>query len=476
MNRISRRHFIGSALVAAGAGLARPGLAASSPSRRLTVDTRTIEVMGRTATVFRIDDSDRTAPYRFALDEPFQVDVDNRIAEPTLLHWHGLTPPWRQDGVPSLPHPPIEAGDNHPFSFALDHPGTFWMHSHFGLQLQAMLAAPLIVVTPEEAADADADIVVMLQDFSFRPAEEILDGLVAGEPETHGDMASMSHGTDNNGAMSGMPMHANDFDHDAYLTNDRTLDDPEIVRVGRGDRVRLRIVNAAAATGFHIDTGALVATVVAVDGTNVVPVTGRLFPLSPGQRIDLAVSIPTEGGSFPLLALREGARERTGLVLATTGATIPSIAPVADAAAPLLDLEFERSLAAAVPDATRSADRRLDVALTGNHRPYSWGITIAESAMGGSTAIEYGEQVEMAIRNPTPMAHPMHLHGHQFQVVGIGSDRFSGALRDTVLVPPNHTVTIAFEANNPGRWAFHCHHLYHMAAGMMTTLDYRGSV
>jgi len=76
------------------------------------------------------------------------------------------------------------------------------------------------------------------------------------------------------------------------------------------------------------------------------------------------------------------------------------------------------------------------------------------------------------MRNTTGMAHPMHLHGHYFKVVAIGNARIDGALRDTVLVPPLETVTIMFDAGNPGTWAFHCHHLYHMAAGMMTQLSY----
>lgn len=473
MADVSRRRFIGTALIAAGAGFAVPRLATGhQPVRTLTVDTRTIDVAKRAATVFRIVDSDRSAPFRFTLDEPFHVNVANRLAEPTLLHWHGLTPPWGQDGVPSLPHPAIEASTDHRFSFALDHPGTFWMHSHFGLQLQAMLAAPLIVTDPEDAVDADADIVVMLQDFSFQPAEEILAGLANGMSETHGGMAGMGTGSD----MPDMQMHTNDFDYDAYLTNDRTLDDPEIVTVGRGDRVRLRIVNAASATGFHIDTGALTADVLAVDGLDVLPVSGRRFPLSPGQRIDLAVSIPADGGSFLILALREGARERTGLVLATAGATTRKVASLADSAAPALDLAFERRLAPAIAEVTRPATQKLDVELTGSHRPYRWGVAVSNAVPDRSTEIDHGERVELTIRNLTPMAHPMHLHGHRFQVVGIGTDRFAGALRDTVLLPPNMTVRVAFDANNSGRWALHCHHLYHMAAGMMTTLDYRGMV
>ena len=87
--------------------------------------------------------------------------------------------------------------------------------------------------------------------------------------------------------------------------------------------------------------------------------------------------------------------------------------------------------------------------------------------------VDEGDRVEVTMRNASMMAHPMHLHGHHFQVVAIDGERFAGAVRDTVLVPPMRSVTIAVDAGNPGQWAFHCHHLYHMAAGMMATFAYR---
>jgi FtsP/CotA-like multicopper oxidase with cupredoxin domain len=85
-----------------------------------------------------------------------------------------------------------------------------------------------------------------------------------------------------------------------------------------------------------------------------------------------------------------------------------------------------------------------------------------------------GRRVEFVMQNKTMMSHPLHLHGHRFQVVGVDKERFQGAVRDTVLVPPLKTVTIAFDTDNPGRWAFHCRNLWHLAAGMMTVVDHEG--
>ena len=122
--------------------------------------------------------------------------------------------------------------------------------------------------------------------------------------------------------------------------------------------------------------------------------------------------------------------------------------------------------------AQRPADRKIAMPLTGEMTGYRWGLTDPPGEGMPSFDVAAGERVEVTFENRTSMSHPMHLHGHVFQVVGIDGRRFQGALRDTVLVPHHGTVTIAFEADNPGEWMLHCHNLYHMAAGMMATLRY----
>lgn len=186
-----------------------------------------------------------------------------------------------------------------------------------------------------------------------------------------------------------------------------------------------------------------------------------------GQRLDLQLTIPAEGGTFPVFALREGEVERAGIILATRGASIPRQASLAEARAPALDLGFEAVLRAATPLASRPAEKRYTAHMTGSMAPYAWAIA------GGPFTVSNGQRVEVELMNMSMMAHPIHLHGHAFEVVAINGQHFAGAVRDTVLVPPMQMVTIAFDAVNPApHWAFHCHHLYHMVSGMMATLDY----
>ncbi len=492
MHALTRRRFLTTGLMAGVAGTLPWRRARAAEPVLLRATRRTITVNGRVAVVFGLTQPDGTPGLVTEAGRRFRVALANELDAETLVHWHGLTPPSDQDGVPGLSQPPLAAGGRYDYDFALTRPGTYWMHSHVGLQEQRLLAAPLIVHEPAEAGFDEQEAVVMLHDFTFRDPAEIFAELTGGMAMMdHGNMAGMDMGgmamgdapaasggagMDDEamgpGAGGGMAMDLNDVDYDAYLANDRTLDDPEVVRVERGGRIRLRLINAAASTNFFIDLGALSGDLIAVDGHPVVPVTGRRFELAIAQRIDIRVALPNEAGAWPVLALREGDTPRTGIVLATARAAIARIPSRGDAAAGVVGLDLDRRLVATMPLPARPADRRHVIELTGSMMNYVW--TLNGTAFGKDTplALRQGERVEILLRNATDMAHPMHLHGHVFQVVAIDGTPLAGALRDTVMVPIRASVTIAFDADNPGHWALHCHNLYHMLAGMMTSLRY----
>ncbi|WP_407049074.1 multicopper oxidase domain-containing protein [Methyloraptor flagellatus] len=524
---IDRRTLLRTALLGAATAsifpLAIPA-AQAADTRRLRVVSRTLDIDGRAAKVFGLIGPDERPGLSFDAGATFDVALENQLGEPTLIHWHGLTPPWVQDGVPDMPAPLLGPGETRAYAFPVGAGGTHWMHAHT-LQEQNLLAAPLIVRRPDERAADEQEVVVLLHDFAFRTAEEILADLrKPGAGMAHGAMGqgTMDHGGMNHAGMAGhsmashamsghamaghdmaghgapgqagpgqagsghagsghamagsatsgaMAMDLNDIDYDAYLANDRTLGDPQVTRVERGARVRLRIINGATSTAFTIDTGALDAVAVAVDGQPVAPLPGRRFGLTMGQRIDLRLAIPKEGGAFPILALREGAVERTGIVLATPGAAVKRVAATGTVKGPVLDLTQEAALKPIAPLAARRPDRRFTVDLTGTMAGYAWSMALAGTTEA-ALHVRKGERVEITMRNASMMAHPMHLHGHHFQVVAIDGKPVAGAVRDTLLVPPMRSVTVAVDAENPGKWAFHCHHLYHMATGMMGALVY----
>ena len=444
----------------------------------LQVQRRSIEVNGKPASILSVRQPDGTPGLVTAVGRRFRVHLENQLDMPTLIHWHGLTPPWQQDGVPGISGPPISPGGSADYDFPLRFGGTFWMHSHQGLQEQALLAAPLIIHDARDRAD-QREIVVMLADFSFTPAEEIFAGLRKGGPMAGMAMAAKEPVAAKVTKMGSMPGTAampdlNDVKYDAFLSNDRTLSDPEVISVEPGENVLLRVINSSSMSAYHLDLGALSGDLIAVDGFRVRPVTGRRFPITVAQRLDIRVTLPREPAAHPVLAILEGNRSQTGLILKSDGrATIRRVPDVAAVASPPLNLDLERSLRATEPLASRKADRVHQIDLTGQMAGYVWSISgIAWTKDVPPLPVANGERVELVFRNQTPMPHPMHLHGHEFQVVEIDGKRFPGAVRDTVLVTPGTSVVVAFDANNPGWWALHCHLLYHLDAGMFTTLRY----
>jgi FtsP/CotA-like multicopper oxidase with cupredoxin domain len=481
------RSLVGPAVADAAASSAQPAPGATV----LDIVRRTIDVDGRAASVFGLQQADGKPGIQLRAGDAFNVFLRNKTKEPTIVHWHGLGPPWPSDDVANAPLSLIAAGTDRAFNFPVKRPGTYWMHAHT-LQEQELLAAPLIIADPADDGRDEQEIVVLLHDFSFTAPERLLTRLTADKPggnamsSSRDMMTAMKMGSAGGMKMGGMDMSGmkgmdmsngggtagapdlNDIDYDAYLANDRTLVDPTVFPVEKGGRVRVRIINGAAATAFTLDFGELDATLTAVDGRDIEPVNGRLFPMTMGQRIDVRLKLPANAAAaFPILTLRESGKERTGFVLRPPGASVARIANIGDEPEPVLDLALQGRLTAKTPLTARRPDKTFITGLLGDMAAYRWSRETSPALIVGK-----GDGVEVTVKNQSMMAHPMHLHGHQFLVVAIDGNRFSGAVRDTVLVPPSRSVTFAVDADNPGQWAFHCHHLYHMATGMMSTFAY----
>jgi len=479
----SRRTFLASAGACAGSMVLRgiPYARAfeifdqpKSPAKpvRLQAVTRTLEINGKPATVMGLLQANGTQGIESVVNTPFRVDLENKLTVPTAIHWHGLHPPNNQDGVPGVTQPVIRPASSTSYDFPLIPSGTHWMHSHQGLQEAYLLAAPLIVHDGEDQAVDEQQIVIMFSDFSFTKPKEILVQLRAGGGKKPMDMAAMKSGA--------AKPDANDVNYDAYLANDRTLADPEVVRVEKSGRVRLRIINGSSGTNFFVDLGSLDGELIATDGMPIVPIRGSRFPVAIAQRIDVRVKMPAGGGAFPILALRELSKEQTGVVLATPGATIARLPVKATSATGLLTLDQEKTFVASQPLKPRAVDRSYELRLGGDMAKYNWmingvifDVANPQSEKAG-VLVKRGERVELKFVNDTPMSHPMHLHGHSFQVTDINGHPVNGAVRDTILIPGGkNSVTVVFEANNPGLWYLHCHILWHLAAGMATLVQYQ---
>lgn len=540
MSHFSRRQFLATT-IGLGTAAILPGTSAiAAVPRQLDVTSRILGVNGKAAKVYALLGPNGKPGLDFASGDRFHVKLHNRLGEPTLIHWHGLTPPNASDGVPGMTQPALPAGMSYDYDFVLPRPGTNFMHSHFGLQEQQLMAAPLIIRDPAEAHLDEQEIVIQLHDFTFSDPAEIFASLQKGmahrmsdseiaemqvkqmqmdhlqsgrstqmqggqvgqnmpgmampnDEPSDGDTADDASGGNMTGMtmsqlmsqnmpgmqmsnmqMQGMQMKAgmdiNDVRYDAFLANDRTYDDPEVIAVERGGRLRLRVINAAAASNFMLDLGDLSGELIAVDGMPVQLVSDKQFALAMGQRLDLRLQLPSLAGAWPVIAQLEGDRRRSVVILATKNAMIGKLDFLSDRPTGRFDQLTGHLVSPRTPLPRRVVDRRLSLDLTGDMMRYRWGLV--SDGNDPVLRVKQGERVEIEMINRSAMSHPMHLHGHHFQLVAVNGSAVNGPIRDTHLVPAASSATIAFDADNPGRWALHCHNLYHMVAGMMTELVY----
>jgi FtsP/CotA-like multicopper oxidase with cupredoxin domain len=261
---------------------------------------------------------------------------------------------------------------------------------------------------------------------------------------------------------------AGDVRYPLYLVNGRIPAAPAVHQSKPGRRLRIRLINAGADTAFRVALGGHRLTLTHTDGYPVQQRQVDAVLLGPGERYDVLVTLGD--GVFPLTALAEG-KNASGRALVRTGsgAVPPISARPKELDGTLLTAAQLRAdasvrLAAKTPDVTHR------IALSGSMGAYDWSLNGVKFDMNDATAqpftVRAGQRVRLEFTNRTTMWHPMHLHGHTFQ---LGD---AGPRKDTAIVLPGQTVTCDFDADNPGQWLIHCHNAYHGEAGMMGLLGY----
>ncbi|GAB5470409.1 MAG: multicopper oxidase family protein [Rhodospirillales bacterium] len=450
---------------------AKLGARGADPRYRLRLAETAIAPFGVTTEARLANGTWPGEPLRFTKGESFRVLVENAMAQPTTLHWHGLIVPNLQDGVPGLTQAPIVPGAALYYAFPLQQSGTYWYHSHVGLQLQQGLSGPLVIEDPDEPLSYDEDITVFLSDLLNQAPDQAMKALKSGGlPVTAETPYRLPNGE----------AFATDIPYDGLLLNGRPPNDPWIKAVKPGSRVRLRLINGSGSSYFRVALEGLPLLVVAADGEPVAPLEVDNLVIATGQRYDLLVTVPS-GGSHRLHAAALGLDKQALGVLHASDSPAKSepVRPTFDGRA--LDV----SLLAAAGETTlpEGPQRRFEIVLSGDMQRYIWQMNgkswpEADANFAGIAPdavfheITYGERVRLDLVNRTPMVHPMHLHGHVFRVLNEGRDPATAPLRDTVSVPPNGKVSIEFFADNPGQWFFHCHNAWHLAVGMAQAFRY----
>ncbi len=417
-----------------------------------------------------------------------QALLVNQLPAETTVHWHGVAIRNDMDGVPGMTQAPVPPGREFTYRFAVAEPGTYWYHPHAGVQLDRGLYGPLIVEDPSEPAGYDHDWTVVLDDWidgtGYTP-DQVLDALrngmggmsmAAASPSPMSSMSGMSTGpTGPNPVLSRarsalLGGDAGDVRYPWYLINGRVRTAPRTFSARPGQRARIRFINAAADTSFRVALGGHRMTVTHTDGYPVAPVRADALLIGMGERYDVQVTL--YDGVFPLTAVAEG-KNATALALVRTGAGEPP--PPAVQPAELSGALASYGVLRAAPSArlpARKPDVTYRLRLTGGMARYDWGINGQALDMSRPGALQFlmaaGQRVRIIFANATTMYHPMHIHGHTFQ---LGP---AGPRKDTVIVRPGQQVACDFDAANPGQWMTHCHNLYHAPqGGMMALLSYQ---
>jgi FtsP/CotA-like multicopper oxidase with cupredoxin domain len=398
---------------------------------------------------------------------------------------------------------PIAPGGSFTYQFRASDPGTYWYHPHTGTQLDRGLYGMLIVDDPADAGDYDQEWLVVLDDWidgvggytpdkvlgllgkgmggmggmsSLSPSMSGMSGMSSPTPAS--SMESMGSGGGSGVLLSGAtsPLlggDAGDVRYPYYLINGRVAAAPHVFTGKPGQRVRIRILNAGGDTAFRVALGGHTMTVTHTDGHPVQPVRTQALLLGMAERYDVIVTL--KDGVFPLVAYAEG-KNATALAVARTGSGSMPLAGAmpAELAGVLRGYRNLRPAASAAPTAMQP-DMTSRLELTGNMSSYSWGFNGTTYPMGDSfigpsyprlVRVQQSKRLRITWVNTTKMWHPMHIHGHTFQING------TGPLKDTVNVLPGQTVTCDFDTNNPGQWMTHCHNVYHEQTGMMGIIGY----
>jgi len=450
-----RRDFLRAALGLAAASAAPRIGAAAAASRVLRASEARHALAGATYPETEIWGYDGAVPgplLRYRRGERLHVEFENALPEPTTVHFHGIRLPNAMDGVPYLTQPPIAPGARFVYEFDLPDAGTYWYHPHLGSPEQvARGLSGALIIDEDEPPAVDRDLVWVLSDWRLDRAARIV--------ANFGNLMDASHA-----GRIGNTVTVNGTVRDSF-------------DVAGGERLRLRLINASNARIYGLRFEGHDPVVIAYDGHPVAPhrPEGGRVVLGPAMRADLLLDMTGEPGqrypviddfyarmAYRLLELSYATGPRSG----RAGEALPKLAPNR-VAEPALDRAERHQIifGGGMMGRGGMGDVRRGMVWTVNGR------SILRHDAAPILTLEQGRSVVLELVNDTRWFHPIHLHGHVFRVLSRNGrpTRYREWL-DTVLLAPDERAEIAFVADNPGGWMFHCHVLEHQATGMMAVI------
>lgn len=458
----------------------RAGALAPRPDYVLDIAKQKVAPLGVPVEAILVNGQNPGPEIRYREGDMFRVLLQNKTDTFTTVHWHGLIVPNWMDGVPGITQMPIAAKQSFFVEYPIVQTGSYWYHSHYQLQEQIGLHGPYIIEEKRPAHDYDHDVTCFASDWLNQSPDDIVPQIRGDEPKTAAVEAPKGDLYDLAGAKK--PFNI-DVTYPGFLLNSGTNDDPWTFACKAGDRLRLRLINGATASTFRVALDGHEMTIIACDGTACEPITVDDLTIAVAERYDVLVTIK-ESGSFTLHWACVGQASQVVGVIHTKDAKPnpnldrPTFGPRSGG--------VPNYAALRAPYDTRLPDgpvKTFELDLGGMMKKYLWTmggqlypeLYVPEAAADAEPLnIEYGDRVRIRLTNSTMMYHPMHLHGHFFRLLAKPGDwdQRDALVKDTVAVGPGQRVDFEFFADNPGHWFFHCHNLYHLAAGMARVIHY----
>ncbi|WP_035019855.1 multicopper oxidase family protein [Anoxybacillus flavithermus] len=404
------------------------------------------------------------AQIRVKQGERVKIVFKNELPEPTAIHWHGYPVPNDQDGVPGVTMDAIKPGETFTYEFTATVPGTYWYHSHqkSAEQVDKGLYGTLIV-EPKEGEQVDRDYTLVLDEWMSQQQASTT------EQANH---TNMHHG--NSPMMHDMSMY------DIFTINGKSGTAIEPLKVKKGEKVRLRLINAGYMSHkLHLHGHSF--KIVATDGqplNDPQPIKDELLNIAPGERYDIEF-IADNPGEW-LLECHGDMRGTDGMKVniqyedqtnKTDKTNDKETLPVVD-----ITTYGKYKTGPFTLDQTYDVEYTMDLGTAMDKNGMVFTINGKTYPNTAPINVKKGDIVKVKLVNSSPMdVHPMHLHGHFFQILSKNGKPVTGSplIKDSLNINPGEEYVVAFQADNPGNWMFHCHDLHHASAGMVTELKYK---
>jgi FtsP/CotA-like multicopper oxidase with cupredoxin domain len=402
------------------------------------------------------------------------IHFKNSLKEATTLHLHGLTDLNKMDGVPDVTQMPIKPGKSFDYTFTAPKPGTYWFHSHLNESTQIGNGLyGVLIVEPKNGEKVNVDKAVTISERSSMGSMDGMGNMNMGNMSDMSNMGNMNMGgTDH--SQTTMSNHSDMMMnmYDTPIINGKAAPSIQPITIKKGDNVKLRFVNSGLFTqNIQIPVHKFMVT--GYDGVSVnkpTLISNQLIQIAPGERYDVEFKADQPGNWGIKIYADNNKSLKAVIPLTYKGYEKQKVKTEGT-----INKFFDFSTYGENSKTTiQSPTKAFQMVLSSNDGGNTFTINGKKMPNSEVYNVNKGDVVRFTIKNETNVDHPMHLHGHHFQVLSRNGVTFTGTevVKDTLNVKPNETYEIQFVADNPGTWLFHCHELHHAESGMVSLVKY----